>query len=230
MRVALLKGFQLTADGLTVAVPLSAQRVAAFLALQERPVLRGYVAGNLWPEASEEHAAGSLRSALWRLRRPGQDLLEAKTDHLQLAREVTVDVRDAIALTRRLIEDPADCPDESLDSLPLIGDLMPSWYDDWILFERERLRQLRLHALEALCERWSVRGRYAQAVDAGLAAIRAEPLRESAHRALIKVHLSEGNRGEALRQYRLYCQLLWDELHLRPSGQIETLVQPLTAR
>ena len=223
MRLALLKGFELTADGIPIAIPLSAQRVATFLALQERPVLRGYVAGNLWPEASEGHAAGSLRSALWRLRRPGHELIEACADHLQLAPEVSVDVRESASLIRRLIETPSACPDHGLDSLSLVGELMPSWYDDWVLFERERLRQLRLHALEVLCERWSARGRYAQAVDAGLAAIRSEPLRETAHRVLMKAHLSEGNYAEALRQYRVYRQLLWDELGLQPSPLIESL-------
>jgi DNA-binding SARP family transcriptional activator len=69
-----------------------------------------------------------------------------------------------------------------------------------VLVERERFRQLRLHALEALCRRLTGDGLHAEAVDAGIAAIAAEPLRESAHRALMSAHVAEGNRGEAMRQ------------------------------
>ena len=58
---------------------------------------------------------------------------------------------------------------------------------------------------------------------------RGEPLRESAHRALIRVHLAEGNAGEALRQYDLYAGMLWRQLGLGPSPLIEELVRPLRA-
>ncbi|MGH8905014.1 MAG: AfsR/SARP family transcriptional regulator [Egibacteraceae bacterium] len=60
-------------------------------------------------------------------------------------------------------------------------------------------------------------GRYSQAIDAGLAAIAGEPLRESAHRALIRAYLAEGNPSEALRQYRIYRRLLHDPTRPPPS-------------
>ena len=59
------------------------------------------------------------------------------------------------------------------------------------------------------------------------AAVETEPLRESAHRLLVKVYLAEGNWGEALRQYRVFCSGLRDGLGLRPSTQMEELVRPL---
>jgi DNA-binding SARP family transcriptional activator len=64
-------------------------------------------------------------------------------------------------------------------------------------------------------------------VQAGLAAVSGEPLRESAHRTLIHAHLAEGNPGEAVRQYHLYRRLLADELAIEPSAAIRALVQPL---
>jgi DNA-binding SARP family transcriptional activator len=57
-----------------------------------------------------------------------------------------------------------------------------------------------------------------------------EPLRESAHRAVIEVHLAEGNPGEALRQYDLYRRLLRVELGLSPSQAIRSLVAHLLGR
>jgi DNA-binding SARP family transcriptional activator len=58
-------------------------------------------------------------------------------------------------------------------------------------------------------------------------AVAAEPLRESAHRELIRAYLAEGNPGEALRQYELYRRLLAEELHLTPSAAMEALIRPL---
>ena len=58
------------------------------------------------------------------------------------------------------------------------GQLLPDWYDDWVAVERERLRELRAHALEALCHRLTAAGRFGEATEAGLAVVRDEPLRE----------------------------------------------------
>jgi DNA-binding SARP family transcriptional activator len=199
----------------------------ALLALSDRPLSRLYIAGILWIDASEKRASGSLRSALWRLKLPSLQLVESVGDHLQLARQVVVDVRQAIAQARRLLDRSAICEEADLDESPLCGDLLPGWYDDWVLIERERERQIRLHALETLCERLTAEGRFVRAISAGLAAVEAEPLRESAHRALIKAHLAEGNPGEAIRQYRTYARLLRDELKLDPSVHIKRIMEGL---
>ena len=93
-----------------------------------------------------------------------------------------------------------------------------------MLVERERFHQLRLHALEASCDRLITAGRCGEAIDAGLAVVAAEPLRESAHRALIRAHLAEGNQGEAHRQYQLCCEILRDELGVEPSNTLRALL------
>ena len=73
-------------------------------------------------------------------------------------------------------------------------------------------------------------GRYPAALAVGLAAVQSEPLRESAHRRVIEVHLSEGNHAEALRQYQTFRRLLADELGLPPSPAMRALVAPLLGR
>ncbi len=75
-----------------------------------------------------------------------------------------------------------------------------------------------------MCAALTEARRYGEAAQAGIAAIAAEPLRESAHRALIRVHLAEANPCEALRQYRLFSQMLRDQLGLEPSAQLRELV------
>jgi DNA-binding SARP family transcriptional activator len=222
LRLALLDGFELFRDGRPVALPLDAQRLMAFLALQAHPLQRSYVAGTLWLQATEDHAHASLRSALWRVRRCGTELVEASRQELQLAPRVSVDVREQINLAHRLLGPPAES--EGGHYLLLEGELLPDWYDDWVLFERGRLHQLRLHALEAVSVRLSAQGRFGEAVDAAFAALRGDPLRESTHAVLMKAYLGEGNQLEAMRHYALYRDRLRSELGLEPSSELSELL------
>jgi DNA-binding SARP family transcriptional activator len=227
VRIQLLKGFQLTAGGRPVSLPGVAERLLALLSLSERPLRRNSVAGILWADASEERAGGNLRTTIWRSRQPGFDIVECNGCTLQLAADVDVDAREMTSQAERLLGTQG-CRVSDYDCSNLTGDLLPFWDDDWVLIERERLRQLRLHALESLCLRLTAEGRAAQAIAAGLAAVQAEPLRESAHRAVIAAHLSEGNQSEALAQYRFFRNLLHDELGLQPSAQMERVIRSLT--
>lgn len=172
-------------------------------------------------------ALANLRALLWRLPPACQGFIVVSSHHLRLAADVAVDLHDAEAFARRLLDRSAPWDDADLGTalLELSRDLLPDWYDDdWVLVERERYHQLRLHALEALCDRLTAAGRYGEAVDAGLTAVRAEPLRESAHRVLIKAHIAEGNQGEASRQYESYRHLARDELGIEPSSRLRDLL------
>jgi SARP family transcriptional regulator, regulator of embCAB operon len=111
--------------------------------------------------------------------------------------------------------------------MALSADLLPDWYEDWALIEAEDWRQLRLHALDALTERLIAQGRYADATSAALAAVKAEPLRETSHAALIRVHLAEGNRAEALAAFERYRALLQAELGVAPSTRLQALIKDL---
>ena len=227
IRLTLLDGFELMCGGKPLPLPRSSQRLVAFLALHDRPLLRLYVAGVLWLDSSEERSCANLRSALWRLRGPKTQIVEASTTHVRLGREVVVDVRSLVSAARCLLDPETLAEELAIDGETLEGDLLPDWYDEWVEEERERLRQLRAHALESLADRLAQAGRYGQAVEAGLAAIRADPLRESAHRALIRVHLAEGNPGEAVRHYRAFQARIKRELGLAPSPRMEDLVRGL---
>jgi DNA-binding SARP family transcriptional activator len=212
-----------------VALPLTAQRVVAFLALNRHPQHRSKVAGTLWMDACEERSSANLRSALWRLRQAGTELIESIGSLVRLGPDVAVDVREAEARAQRLIECRQSGGEDDLSVGGLGGTLLSNWYDDWVIVERERLRQLRLHALEALAERLTGVGRYAEAIQVALEAVLEEPLRESAHGILIAAHLAEGNRYEAILQYRSYCRAMQNELGLGPSDRLTALVVDLMA-
>jgi DNA-binding SARP family transcriptional activator len=224
IRLELLGTFQLVCDGCAVGLSLPAQRLLAFLALQARPVVREFVAGSLWSDCDHDKAFASLRTALWRIRRPGYELVEADVNRLRVAATVAVDLVEVEAHARRILDRTAslDRGDGGLGALS--HDLLVDWYDEWVLAERERFRQLRVHALESLSDQLRDAGRFAEAIEAALAGVEADPLRESAHRAVILVHLAEGNVAQAVRQYETFRLLLRDKLDLEPSCQLAELV------
>ena len=218
----LLQSFELWCDEKRVQLPPAAQRLVAFLALQPRPLNRVYVAGTLWIDYSQHAANANLRTALWRLRQAPYPLIESTSTQLSLASGVAVDVHETAAVAQRISANESGCDDEELEDIVAAGEVLPDWYDDWIVIERERFRQARLHALEDLCYALTRRGRYSKALEVGLTAVAGEPLRETAHRAVMRVHLAEGNRSEAIRQYEL-CRRLLQPLDLEPSAETQGL-------
>jgi DNA-binding SARP family transcriptional activator len=234
IRVSLLDGFTIRLDCAGPAgdggeLPRGVQRLVASLCLAGRPA-RTAVAGQLWPDLSEGHAQGSLRSALWRLQKTAPGLIEASGGALCLARGVRVDVREFREWARQVLDPGSDVTGLPAPLDSATGELLPGWYDDWVLFEREQLRQLRMHALEVLAHRFAVAGRHADAVQAAYAAVRVEPLRESAHRVVVRVHMAEGNVTEAVRAYEHFRSLLADELGVRPTALMEDLVRRIPRR
>lgn len=226
VRVRLIGGFGVTIGGDELELPAGSSRLVAFLALAHRPVERAYVANCLWLDKSEHRAHANLRSALWRLGKSSAVLVQASPTHLRVAPAVTVDLEMVVNLARALIEEGSPLADDQLDDSLLGADLLPEWYDDFVEVERERLRQLRLHALEALSRRLVGLGRHARALDVALAAVAADPLRETAHRTVMEAHLAEGNVSEAVRQYRLLAGILSDQLSVEPSPSVRRLVAP----
>ena len=225
--VTVLGHFRLLRGMNVVRVPRASQRLLAF------PALRGglpnaALAGALWPEASESQAHCNLRAALSRLQRPARMAVTTSPLEVGLAEGVTVDIHHAKGLARRLL-DPAVPPTPSdlgtSAVVALSADLLPDWYDDWVLVEAEDWRQLRLHALEELAGHLTAAGRWGEAAGAALAAVRGEPLRETSHAALIRVFLAEGNVSEAVREFTSYRALLHDELGLEPTSRLCRLIQ-----
>ncbi|MGE0685623.1 MAG: BTAD domain-containing putative transcriptional regulator [Dehalococcoidia bacterium] len=190
---------------------------------------RNAISGALWPDASEEHAHASLRSALSRLNETTRTVIRVTSQEVQLAAGVVVDLRDARLLAHRLMNPgfsiEKDLNDQAIAVLSI--DLLPDWYDDWAVAESEEWRQLRLHALDALAERLTAARQFGDAISAALAAVRAEPLRETAHAVLIRVYLEEGNRAEALAAYSNYREMLRSELGLEPTSHIHDLIRDI---
>jgi DNA-binding SARP family transcriptional activator len=229
--LGLTGAFELSVSGRVVTVPHSAQRVIAFLALAGRPVSRARLAGTLWCESLEVRASKSLRTALWRLQRFGHGVVSTRDDHLALSPAVRVDFNEMTRLAHMLIRSPV--PDEALIRLPMLlegRELLPDWEEEWVVIDRERYRLLRLEALDTAAAELLGRHRLADALVVATAAVQSEPLRETARRIIVQVQLEQGNMAEALRCYRQYRRLLFQEYRLEPSPAMSQLVEPLIVR
>jgi DNA-binding SARP family transcriptional activator len=233
LTLSVLGSFQFRAGDVVPPLPSGSQRLLALLALRDRSVTRLMIAGTLWPDSTEQHASASLRSALTRLRGEARAAVDVADLDLNLASGVIVDIRESKRFAHRLLEPDAPHlePDATAAAVAsLSADLLPDWYEDWVLIETAEWRQLRLHALEAMAAQLVTERRWAEAIGAAQAAIRGEPLRETSHAALIRVFLAEGNQTEALGQFERYRTLLNNELSLEPTEQISNLVENLGRR
>jgi DNA-binding SARP family transcriptional activator len=219
--LALVPDFELRYDDVPVAVPATSRRLLGLLALSGAPVPRALVGATLWPEADERHAAASLRSALWRIPVvPGPPLVGTRGCGLGLGEHVVVDLHELLRDTQAILatRTPPARLLGSAAALRLLGhDLLTGWYDDWVVDERQRFRQLRLYSLDVIGHALLEQHRTGEALQLALALVETDPLRESGHRLLLDVHLQEGNVAEAVRQYERYAHLLERELRVRPS-------------
>jgi DNA-binding SARP family transcriptional activator len=224
--LGLLGHWRLVRDAATVDVGTRQQRCIAALALCG-PRSRGNLAGLLWPDSSEAHAAGNLRTCLFEISHRLPALVRARAGVLELD-DVAVDV-DGV---HRLIHDIESsrglaASADAIDALTA-AELLPGWYDDWVVFEQERLTYRRLVALDALAEAALSWGDGNQAVRAAEAAVAIEPLRESSHLLLMRGHLLIGNRIAAYRAYEHLQDRLENELGIEPSWEFAEVLSLMT--
>jgi DNA-binding SARP family transcriptional activator len=222
-RLRLLGTWQLLADGHEVSLGHREQRLISLLGLLDRSA-RAQVASALWPESTDARALASLRRAVLQCQQRCPGLLVAERLTVALDPGVHVDVDDlrrAAGLTR--------LPMTGAVAHELFGalrgdELLPGWYDDWVVAERERLEQLRLEALEQVALHGLSYGDPALAEDAAQAASTIDPLRESVREVAIRAHLGRGDVAGAHQEFQRYSEVVRTELGVGPSSRIADLV------
>ncbi|CAN5288233.1 hypothetical protein BH11ACT3_BH11ACT3_15540 [soil metagenome] len=228
VEITLLGGFSMTIGGTPItSISPGSQRLLIFLALYERTVSRAAVASAMWPDASNSKGAVNLRAALARLDPESRMGVVAASATLALATEVSIDLVAARALAHRLV-DGGDLQDIDLsyDAVTTLStELLPDWFDDWVLVEAEEWRDLRAAALEKLAARLLSAGRMEDAKRAARAAIRIDPLRETPRSILVRIHLAEGNRSDALSVFANYRDELQASLDLAPTAEFAQLLE-----
>lgn len=225
-RLTLLSSFELMVSAKVVKLPHSVERVLAFLGVHQDATSRTLLAASLWPDVTERRANADLRSALWRLRRIA-GVIHEENRRLSLNPELAVDVTDMSTLSRSLMTGAEAGDLRRVPDLIRAETILPAWDEEWLVAERERYRMARLRALELAAEAMLEHGHLGRALDAVLASISTEPYRETAHRLAIRIHIAEGNHGEAIRAYEAYRNTVHEELGIGPSPLMEELVARL---
>ncbi len=224
--LSVLETFDLRVDGVSADLSPGSQRLLVFLALRDRAIARIALAGTMWPDVSEGHAGDSLRSAIARLEAPARAAIRSSSTGLRLAEGIVIDLHESQALAHRLIYGGKlhDTDVSSLSIPTLSGELLPDWYDDWVLPEAEDWRYLRMNALEALARQLLETGLLGEAATAARAAMRIDPLRESPQATLIRVQLAMGNQAAAMDVFDRYRTILHAAVGLPPTKQLADLV------
>ena len=224
-RLRVIGGFDLQRCGQPIRVSPTGQRLLALLVCHDRRMDRSRIAGMLWPDVTEARCRGNLRTVVYRLQRSAPGLLVNDGDEVSLLPEIEVDLEVVTSLAQTLLDRSEDEPLDMVDvHRHLLGDVLPAWDEDWLDDIRFRFRQLRLAALECLAHRLIGLRRFPQAMEAALAAVQADPLRETAHEAVIRVCVTQGNRNDAISHFQTYRCHIREELGLDPSERIQELL------
>ncbi len=239
LRIHVFGNISLSACGLAVALPASAAPIIGYLVVKrDRAVPRGELAAALWPDRVDAKARRCLSTALWRLNASGPASGLVDTSHHELLRLNWRAARwiDAVWFERRLsalLRVPADrlCDAQFHRLRTAVAlyrdDLLGSSGQEWALIERMRLRHLYLDALFHLTRAADARGDASAAIAHGRRLTALEPLREDAHRLLMRVYVASGNRGKAIEQYRICQGELSTELNVDPTAETQALFASL---
>ena len=219
-RVELVGGMSIA--GLRSPIGRPARRLLAFLALSARPMRRESVATALWPGTPGGKATASLRTAIWSLGDDRDRLLAVSGEHLALADGVDVDVQQLASLAPH-VNELRESEATSLAS-SYAGELLPGWYEDWVISAQQRWLDVRVRALEAIARRHLRAGRTAAAIEAASAAVAADPFRETSRRILVEAHLAEGNLGRAVLEHRRFVAFLREELDVDATPEFAALI------
>lgn len=228
-QLSLLQSWRLSRDTAVVHVAARQQRLITALAING-PRPRGYLGGLLWPECRESRALESLRVSMHLISRQVPGLLINGGKVLSLSELVDVDLHRVRAQIRELGRVGLDGNVASCLHLLRDAELLPGWYDDWVLFEQSRLRQDRLHAFQIIARESLARCDYESALEASEAALEIEPLYESAVGLLIQAEKQQGNSAAALRAFEKYQAKLKEDMGLVPSEAIRRLVEDISAQ
>lgn len=242
-KIELLGGLRVLHGGqlVTRLLPGRPGMLLAYLAFYaDREHSRDELVDRLWPEIDPIVGKNRLRYALSDLRRQ-LDACGLSLDRMLAVGRLSLRL-DSQAVETDVAEfeaiiDSANKRAAASEKIPLLtraadiyrSELLPGYYDSWVVIERERLGQVHLEVLNDLTALLEEAGEYARALDYARRAIVDNPLREEAHCAAVRLYMALGRRLEAVRQYREMELLLREELGMAPSAMAQELWEQINA-
>ena len=219
-----------------------AEELLGFLLLNRAQAhSRERLADVLWGEISQGQSNNYLRKALWQLQSAlenlglnGARLLLVEGERLQVNPQskpwLDVDIfENAFKQTQGILgRDLDEGQAQSIEQAVALyrGELLDDWYQDWCLYERERLQHLYLAMLDKLMDYCEMHGTYENGLVFGERILQYDRARERTHRRLMRLHYLAGDRTSALRQYQKCAAILQEELDVEPA-QTTRLVHDL---
>ncbi|HTO84389.1 MAG TPA: BTAD domain-containing putative transcriptional regulator [Methylomirabilota bacterium] len=235
----LLGGFGLRlADGASADLPAQKDRaLLAILAMATGDAQsRERIAGLLWSEHGDRQARDSLKQALVRLRRclGGTESVVLRTDRQSIALDKSLIDVDVLAFERLVRQ--ATLPSLAQAAALYRGDLLEGIairdpaFEDWLLVERQRLRQLFERALAGLMSQALAAGDRERAAEAARRLLQTDPLSEAAYRTLMQVHADEGQTAQAIKLYKAFRDRLYSEMGVQPEPATKALCEGIRER
>lgn len=248
LQITLLGNIRITNDNWQSEVKLtrSLQAILAYLLLnRDRTIPREVLADIFWGELSQRRARNSLNTAIWRLRgmleprdiSRGSYLISNQSGELGINQEsdIWLDVAVFEEKVNQVLAIPYHNLKESqiqeIDNILLLykGDLLVGFYDDWVLMEREHIRNLYIYFLKYLMNYEFQQGLYEKGLSHGQQLLELEPLQEDVHRKMIRFYMKMGQRALAIRQYKICCRLLAENLGLPPMRETQNLYEKIVS-
>lgn len=220
LRIRLLGEFSLVYgdEPVTTVNTARMQSLLSYLVLhRDAPQARHHLAYQFWPDSAEPQARTNLRKLFHYLHQALPDaerFLCADTHTLQWRPEApfSLDVAEFESAASMVAS-----PQALRQAVALYrGDLLPSCYEDWILPERERLRQVLVEATERLVALLEDERDYQAAIGYAQRLLQYDPLNEATYRHLMRLHALGGDRATALRAYHACATILQRELGVEP--------------
>ncbi len=248
LQIRLLGGLLIESEGrILPRIPSRPGRsLFAFLVLnRDRQLSRDLLAGMFWPDMADTQARRRLSQALWQIQTlfsgagmAGSYLLASpNTVRFNPGPGFWLDVEVFEAAVAPLKEAPAGelmtggAAGKLAEAVDLYrGELLAGVYDEWVLMDQQRLRLLYHRALSHLATIHKSRGEFEEALGYARRLALLEPLREDAHRDVMRLCLLAGRPNEALLQYEVCYSALVDELGAEPEAATTELFESIAAQ
>jgi DNA-binding SARP family transcriptional activator len=242
LRIRLFGHFSLCCDGeaLEDLIPAKAKELLCHLLVHgQRPMTREYLASILWHDCTAERSKQYFRKALWQLQRvfdePAVPVLQVDLQCVSVNpnADIWVDVvefeRSCSAAQGSSCEDGVQM--EALEAAVDLyqGDLLEGWYQDWCLYDRERLQNIYLVVLDKLVACSEESCEYEKGVNYAARILRCDRANERAHQHIMRLRYLSGDRTGALRQYESCAAALREELDVQPLERTHELYRQIRA-
>jgi DNA-binding SARP family transcriptional activator len=241
IRFFLFGKFRIEADAKLIQKiePRKAEELLVYLLLyRDQPQSREHLAEILWGEISPEQSKSYLRKALWQLQsilEPylGPDILLIDGEWLQINPQynfwLDIEVLDTTFRNTQGIRGKDLDERQARSILEAVNtysrDLLEGWYQDWCLYERERLQHLYLTMLDKLMDRCEARKDYENGLMFGERILQYDRARERTHRQLMRLYYLAADRTSSLRQYQRCVAALKEELDVDPAERTRSLYE-----